>query len=234
MDGVFRERAEARSLAERLEGSAPAGPDATVDPAARPRAVITPIPAAPSDPRRRGNALTAALAGLVLRTAGWTIEGAVPVEPRLVAIVAPHTSNWDFLIGLLAMVSLRFGFSALAKDSLFWPPFGSIMRWAGCIPVNRRNAGGVVSGAIRALHESEGLILAVTPEGTRRKADGWKTGFQRIARGAGVPIWPTVIDYRTKVIRFHPVFHPTDDVEADVRTLQTLYSAEMALHPESY
>ena len=194
----------------------------------------TALPAAAADPRRRGNALTVALSRSLLRAAGWTIEGQVPSELRVVAIVAPHTSNWDFLIGFVAMASLRFGFNALAKDSLFWPPLGWLMRWVGCVPVNRRAPGGVVEGAVRAFGRSPGLILAVTPEGTRRKASGWKTGFYRIARGAGVPIWPTAIDYRQKIVRLLPVFHPTDDMEADLRTLQELYSAEMALHPEDY
>lgn len=186
------------------------------------------------DPRCRGNALSVGLARLLLRLAGWSVEGDVPPDPKLVAIVAPHTSNWDFVLGSLAMLSLRLGFGALAKDSLFWPPLGRLLRFMGCVPVNRRRPTGVVEGAIEAFRQREGLILGVTPEGTRRKSKGWKTGFHRIARGAGVPIWPTTIDYRRKVVGFLPVIHPTEDVDADLRALQALYSADMARFPDNY
>jgi 1-acyl-sn-glycerol-3-phosphate acyltransferase len=186
------------------------------------------------DPRRRGNAFSMGLARLVLRLTGWSLEGSVPPDRKMVAIVAPHTSNWDFILGAVAMTSLGLGFGALAKDSLFWPPLGRVMRWLGCVPVNRRRPSGVVESAIEALQTRDGLILAVTPEGTRRKSKGWKTGFHRIALGAGVPVWPTVIDYRRKVVAFHSVFQPTQDVDADVVALQALYSADMARFPANY
>ncbi len=160
--------------------------------------------------------------------------GEVPDVPRCVAIVAPHTSNWDFVVGIGALLALGLHGRWLGKHSLFRPPLGRLFHWAGGIPVHRANAEGVVEQAVASLREVTPFFLALAPEGTRRRVERWKTGFYRIACGAGVPIWPVALDYRSRVVRLHPPFAPTGDFEADVGRLRHFFSAAMARHPEGY
>jgi 1-acyl-sn-glycerol-3-phosphate acyltransferase len=182
---------------------------------------------------RRGTALTRVLGRWVLGAMGWRFEGEVPDVPRCVVVVAPHTSNWDFVVGLAALLALGFRGRFLGKDGLFRPPFGGLLRWTGGIPVDRGAPEGVVEGAVRALQEGESF-LAIAPEGTRKAVDRWKTGFHRIAREAQVGIWPVAFDYRTRTVRFWPLFTPTADLAGDLAYLRSLYEAGMARRPANY
>jgi 1-acyl-sn-glycerol-3-phosphate acyltransferase len=192
------------------------------------------LPALGEKVPRRGNSATRFLGRLVLRRLGWRIEGDVPDVPRCVAIVAPHTSNWDFVIGIAALLALGLRGRWLGKHSVFRPPLRRLLRWAGGIPVDRGNPEGVAEQAVASLREVDPFFLALAPEGTRKRVERWKTGFYRIAHGAGVPIWPVSLDYRSRVFRLHPLFSPTGDFEADVARLRQLYTAVMARHPEGY
>jgi 1-acyl-sn-glycerol-3-phosphate acyltransferase len=179
--------------------------------------------------------VTRAFGRLGLRLAGFHIEGEYPADLKsYVMIVAPHTSNWDFVVGLFAKFALGLRVRFLAKHSLFRFPLGVLLRWWGGLPIERRAAGGVVAGAVRAFRENESLAVVITPEGTRGKTDAWKSGFYRIAHEAGVPILPVAFDYRAHAVRFHPPFWPTGDYEKDLPLLQACFSAEMAVHPEMY
>jgi 1-acyl-sn-glycerol-3-phosphate acyltransferase len=182
----------------------------------------------------RGNRLSRAVGEAVLSLLGWRFEGSVPDLSRCVAIVAPHTSNWDFVVGLAAMLALGLDARWMGKDTLFRPPFAALMRFLGGTPVDRAAPDGVVEGAVRRLQEADRLFLALSPEGTRRKVERWKTGFHRIARAAGVPIWPVAFDYGRKIVHLLPAYMPTDDLEGDVRRLRSLYSSDMACHPDSF
>ncbi len=165
---------------------------------------------------------------------GWRFEGVVPNASRCVLIVAPHTSNWDFVIGIAAMLALGLDARWIGKDSLFRPPLGTLLRWLGGTPVDRDAPEGVVDDAVRQLRQADRLFLTLSPEGTRRKVDRWKTGFHRMARGAGVPIWPVALDHGHKAVVLMPLFPPTDDLEGDVRALRALYSPHMARYPEQF
>ena len=183
---------------------------------------------------RRGNGLSRGVGRLVLRGMGWCLEGAVPNVPRCVAIIAPHTSNWDFVVGLAALLALGLRGRFLGKDTLFQPPLGTLLRWVGGLPVDRTTPDGVVDQVVSALREGEPFVLALAPEGTRKRVERWKTGFHRIALGAGVPIWPVSLDYRTRTLRLHPVLEPSGDLEADLARLQSQYEPAMARYPERY
>jgi 1-acyl-sn-glycerol-3-phosphate acyltransferase len=183
---------------------------------------------------RRGNRLTRELGRFTLWLLGWRIEGAVPDRAQAVTIVAPHTSNWDFVVGLAVDFALDLRVRFLGKDALFRPPFGWFMRWVGGIPVDRTAPEGVVDAATASFRDSPRLFLAIAPEGTRGRVDRWKTGFWRIARTAGVPIWPVALDWSRKVVRLDPPFETSEDLEADLRALQSRFSAAMARHPEGY
>jgi len=183
---------------------------------------------------KRGNAFSRAVGRIGFRLLGFRFEGSFPDVPRCVLILAPHTSNWDFVVGLMAMLALALRVRFIAKHTLFWEPFGSFLRWMGGIPVDRHAPGGIIEIVIETFRASERLHVVITPEGTRRKVEAWKSGFYRIARGAEVPILPVVFDYRKRAIVFEPLFHTTRDYEADLKTLQGYFSSEMAYRPERY
>lgn len=182
---------------------------------------------------RRGNVLTRGLGTLGLGLLRWRFEGEVPDRPKVVIVVAPHTSNWDFVVGACAALALGFRFRFLGKDALFRPPLGWLMRWMGGIPVNRKAPDGVMEAAV-ASFRGEAFFLAITPEGTRGRVERWKTGFWRIAREAEVPVWTVALDWSRQVVRLDPPFETTPDREADVRTLQARYTPSMARRPEDY
>ena len=120
---------------------------------------------------RAGNPARRALGRLVLRIAGWTIAGDVPAEPKFVAIVAPHTSNWDFVIGVAAMFALDLRVRWLGKHTLFRWPLGWLLRALGGQPVRRDAPQGVVAEVADAIRAEPRFILALAPEGTRRRVE---------------------------------------------------------------
>jgi 1-acyl-sn-glycerol-3-phosphate acyltransferase len=184
-------------------------------------------------PRAHGR-LAAGFGRLMMGIWGWRIEGEVPNVAKMVLIVAPHTSNWDFPAGLFAKLAMRLDGRFIGKHTLFRWPFGVFLRAIGGIPVDRSAAQGVVEDTIRALRETERFLLVVAPEGTRRKATKWKSGFYRIAVAAGVPILLVAFDWPRKVIRMGPLFEPTGDYERDLPLIQSHYSAQMARYPECF
>ena len=159
-----------------------------------------------------------------LRLAGWRIEGVFPAGPKYVIIVAPHTSNWDFPLGVAVVFAIEVRASWLGKHSLFIPPFKKCLRWLGGIPVNRNASYGVVGACVKAFDAAPALMLAVAPEGTRKGVSQWKTGFYRIAMQAGVPIMPVGFDYREHVVRLMPLFQPSGNLEQDLPLLQAMLS----------
>jgi 1-acyl-sn-glycerol-3-phosphate acyltransferase len=187
----------------------------------------------PSVQRAHGP-LAAALGRLGMGLTGWRFEGVVPDVAKMVLIVAPHTSNWDFLVGLQAKLALRIGCAFVAKHTLFRWPLGVFMRWLGGVPVNRAAASGFVEEVVRRLRAAERMTVVIAPEGTRRRVDSWKSGFYRIAVEAGVPILPVAFDYPRRAIVFAPLFHPTGDYDKDLPALRAVYRPELGLKPENY
>jgi 1-acyl-sn-glycerol-3-phosphate acyltransferase len=183
---------------------------------------------------RRGNAVSGTLGRAALRLAGWTFEGTVPNRPKLVFIVAPHTSNWDFLIGIAAMFALGIRVTFFGKDTLFRPPFGVVMRWLGGIPVFRNSPHNVVEQTVDQVRAHPRIAVGLSPEGTRRKRPRWRSGFHFVARGAGVPIVPVALDYPARTIRLFALHEPADNLEADLKVLGSLFHAGMARHPAQY
>jgi 1-acyl-sn-glycerol-3-phosphate acyltransferase len=161
----------------------------------------------------------------LFRVFGWKIVGGFPPElKKYIVAVAPHTSNIDFLIGvacrsLLKMQNARF----LAKRSLFRPPFGFIFRWLGGYPVDRHKSGDMVGQVAAIFAREDHFILAIAPEGTRKKVEKLRTGFYYIARQAGVPIIPCGFDYSKKEVIIGSAFYPSQDVTADIDLLTTFF-----------
>lgn len=176
----------------------------------------------------------AALGRFMMGIRGWRVEGGIPDIPRMVLIVAPHTSNWDFPTGIWVKLAMRMGARFVGKHTLFRWPLGVVMRWLGGVPVDRTAVAGFVEEAARVVRESERMTLVIAPEGTRRHTEKWKSGFYRIAMAAGVPIVLAGFDYPRKVVLFGPLIEPTGDYEKDLERIQSHFHAGMALNPENY
>jgi 1-acyl-sn-glycerol-3-phosphate acyltransferase len=165
-----------------------------------------------------------ALGRIYLRRLGWRIEGAWPEVSKYVAIVAPHTSNWDFPLGLAVAFAVELRVSWLGKHTLFRPPFKACLTWLGGIPVNRSAAHGVVGDCVKAFKAATALMLVVTPEGTRKGVSRWKSGFYHIATHAGVPIMPIGFDFREQVVHLMPLFQPSGNLEQDLPLIQARFN----------
>jgi 1-acyl-sn-glycerol-3-phosphate acyltransferase len=163
------------------------------------------------------------LARIIMRLAGWRIDGKLPDLPKYVLIGAPHTSNWDFVLFLGVIFSLRANVHFMGKAELFRFPVGWFFRYCGGVPVDRKKSTGLVEQMVKACSEAESFILVIAPEGTRHQVAEWKRGFYHIARGAGIPIAIAIVDGRQKTVQLGQVFHPTEDVEADMKAIQDLF-----------
>ncbi|MDE7402648.1 MAG: 1-acyl-sn-glycerol-3-phosphate acyltransferase [Muribaculaceae bacterium] len=175
--------------------------------------------------------------GSILRILGWSVEITAPRRNKCVICVAPHTSNLDFLMGLMAYKSLGREANFLMKSFWFFFPLGYIIRGLGGIPVYRdKSRQSLTSRVIKQFKEREYMNLAVTPEGTRSAVADWHTGFLRIALGAGVPLQLGIIDYSAKKIIIRDEFMPGDDIEADMRRVKMYYSnyKNAAKYPEKF
>jgi len=182
----------------------------------------------------RGNAFTRTLGRTALNLAGWRMEGALPPLPKFVVIVAPHTSNWDFFVGIAAVYALGIRISFLGKDSLFRGPLGPMMRWLGGIAVDRSVSRDRVAEMVDVFRNRDRLVVGLTPEGTRKKVPDWKTGFYHVARGANVPVVPVAFDYSQKKIIFFSAFTPSGDAKRDIEFLKGLFRPAMAQRPGNF
>jgi len=184
----------------------------------------TPLPELGPAVPRRGWPIGRALGRAVMWVARWSFKGVAPDVSKAVLIVAPHTSNWDFVIGAAGMLALDLDLRFLGKHTLFKGPMGVLMRGLGGIPLDRAHSRGVVDEMVARFKSSDHLLLALAPEGTRGGVERWKTGFHAIARGAEVPILAVTLDYGRRQIRFREPFTPSENVEADVEELQEFFA----------
>ncbi|MBW7862910.1 MAG: glycerol acyltransferase [Candidatus Hydrogenedens sp.] len=171
-------------------------------------------------------------ARLFLGAIGWKKEGDLPDLPKFVMIAAPHTTNWDLPIMLALGFLMRAKLFWMTKDSVFRGPFGVFLRWLGGIPIDRSRANGVVGQCIETFANHDQLILAVPPEGTRKKVRAWKTGFYHIAVGAGVPIALGYLDYKRRRGGVGGVYYPTGDYEKDIVEIQAFYANVTPKYPD--
>lgn len=169
-----------------------------------------------------------------LRLLGWTHKGDFPYHLRkAVVIVGPHTSAWDFVIGLGFRSILRLQhIKYLGKDSLFKGPFGFFFRRIGGFPVDRFSKHNMVDQVVELFNRHDSFILALSPEGTRKKVERLRTGFYHIAKNAGVPIVMAGMDFAKKELRIAAPFLPTADEAADFRQIYQFYAPIRGKIPE--
>ncbi len=165
-----------------------------------------------------------------VHASGWRLEGELPDVPKLVLTVAPHSSWWDGVWGLLFKVALGADIAFMAKRELFRGPLGWLLRKLGGVPVVRGAGCDVVGQMVARFRARERLWLGIEPEGTRKAVQKWKSGFWYIARQAGVPILPAYFDYPRKVIGVGPLFRPGDDRDADIAALRAFYAPFRGKH----
>jgi 1-acyl-sn-glycerol-3-phosphate acyltransferase len=177
------------------------------------------------------------LARRMLEAAGWQIRfDGLPAQQG-VAIVYPHTSNWDFPIGLLAKWAIGFAPSFWGKDSLFkLPLFGAWMRWIGGVPVDRDSPRGLVEQMVarvkQAKDSSEFFWLVIAPEGTRGYHEHWRSGFYRVAHQAAVPLALVYFDYEEKVIGFDRFIRLSGNADDDMAVIAGYLSHRRGKRPE--
>ena len=175
-----------------------------------------------------------AISYAILKIMGWKIVGDIPSVKKHVIILAPHTSNWDFIIcrcfGYIFGIEAKF----LGKSQLFKFPYGWIFTLMGGIPVDRTKHNNLVSFAIDLFKNREKLVLGLTPEGSRSKVDAWKLGFYHIAVGANIPIAIFFLDYIKKEAGVKTMFMPEGEIEKDLKNIEDIYKNAHPKYPEKY
>ncbi len=169
---------------------------------------------------------------LLLRLSGWELDDRLPKASSYVIIGYPHTSNWDFVLGMLARWSLDLPLNWVAKHSIFWGPFRPLLLSMGGVPLNRKTTHGFIERYIELFEQRDSLIIGIMPEGTRSKVDRWKTGFYYIAHGANVPIALAYFDYKNKKYGVGKTIEPSGDIHADFEVIKQFYLGKTGCNPE--
>jgi 1-acyl-sn-glycerol-3-phosphate acyltransferase len=174
-----------------------------------------------------------AISRFILRTFGWQANLTVNMPDRCVLVGAPHTTNWDFPLAILAMSAMGIKFNWVAKHTLFRWPLGILMRHLGGIPLERKHGGaGFAIKAVESFQKLDRFVLAIAPEGTRHKTNHWKAGFYRIAIKSKVPIALGFVDYRKKLVGIGKIISPTGDQKKDFSQVRDFYQDKSGKYPE--
>lgn len=166
---------------------------------------------------------------------GWKITGST-LDPKIIKksifIAIPHTSNWDFPLGIMARSIIRFKITYMMKSTMFKPPFGWFFRMMNGMPVERSKSTNFVDAAIKLYNSKDSLHTVIAPEGTRKKVDKLKTGFYYIAKGANIPMIFAAFDFGKKEVRFSDPYLPTDDKEKDFQVLEDFFKGVSGKFPK--
>lgn len=180
----------------------------------------------------QGVPMLSRLSSLILKLLGWTTHADYPKSEKYVLIVAPHTSNWDFILGIVAAKALKLRAHWMGKHTVFRWPFGWFFRAIGGLPVDRSKPTNLIQQMADSFITAERPILALAPEGTRTRKDHWKTGFYHIARAAKVPIAMAYLDYGKKQVGFGEAFYPGDDIEEVFTRIRNFYRHRRGKYPD--
>ncbi len=175
------------------------------------------------------------LSSYILRRSGWKMVGGFPYDiKKTVILIAPHTSNMDYIIGRLFFFKINVHVKFLIKKEAFFFPFGGLIRYWGGIPVDRRKNNRMVDRIAEEFKRHESLYVVVTPEGTRKLITYWRRGFYYIAMKAGVPLALSFIDYSRKEVGIMEIFYPTGSYANDLKYIENLYRDKVGRHPEQF
>lgn len=174
-------------------------------------------------------------ARMLLRAFGWQVVFVEPPGPRGILIVYPHTSNWDFVIGLLGKWAIGIPLRFVGKESLFrgftGATLGRLMRLWGGRPVDRLRASGAVEQLAELMRSEPWFWLALSPEGTRKFQDHVRSGFYHLALAMQVPVGLAFIDYGRKAIGVRDYVRMSGDIAADLQQLRDFYADKRGLYP---
>ncbi|MCX7359837.1 MAG: 1-acyl-sn-glycerol-3-phosphate acyltransferase [Alphaproteobacteria bacterium] len=199
--------------------------------------VAAPIDQTTARPARARNVLadiTRIFCATYLQLAGWKVRGDFPALDKAVLVAAPHTSNWDGINMLATAGYYRVKLRWMGKKSLTTGPFGGLIKWLGCVPIDRSAANDVVRVMAEAFAATPRMILAIPPEGTRSATREWKTGFYHIARAANVPLILSVLDHGAKTISLAAIISPSGDYDADLKIIQGYYANARGKHADKF
>ena len=171
---------------------------------------------------------------LLYKVCGWTKEVSVSHPKKYIICLAPHTSNWDFVLGQLDSHADGVKINFLMKKEWFFFPLGALFRRLGGIPVNRQKKGSMTDALAETAQQSEVFRLCVTPEGTRKSNPEWKKGFYYIALKAGLPILLYGVDYERKLIQCTKVVVPTGDIDREMAEIKEYFKNFKGKHPEQF
>ena len=171
---------------------------------------------------------------LLYKVCGWTKEVSVSHPKKYIICLAPHTSNWDFVLGQLYSYADGVKINFLMKKEWFFFPLGALFRRLGGIPVNRQKKGSMTDALAETARQSEEFRLCVTPEGTRKSNPEWKKGFYYIALKAGLPILLYGVDYERKLIQCTKVVVPTGDIDREMAEIKEYFKNFRGKHPEQF
>lgn len=163
---------------------------------------------------------------------GWKTIGDFPKLNKCVVAVVPHTSWMDFFLGLLVRRVINQDINFIAKKSLFSSPIGWYFKWMGGAPIDRSKSNDTVTAIANIFNEKEVFRLALSPEGTRKKVEKWKTGFYYIAKAANVPIVLVAFDYGHKLVKFSEPLMPTENIEEDFKDFREFFKDVVGKIPE--
>ena len=171
---------------------------------------------------------------IIFQIIGWKVVGKLNYPDKCLVIAAPHTSNWDFFIGRCYAYIIGIVPKYLIKSELFLPILRSLIKWNGGIPVYRHSKNNVVDQITEIYNSTDKFILGISPEGTRRRVERWRTGFYHIAVKSEVPILLLKMDYEKKEIGIINEFHPSGDIDKDLLFIQNQYKNIKCKIPKNY
>jgi len=169
----------------------------------------------------------------VLNLLGWNVVGQLPKKSKFIAAVAPHTSNWDFVVAIAVMLAMNLRIRFMGKKALFIWPFKILLKNWGGIAIDRNAKSGVVGQMVDKFKQNDHLVLGIAPEGTRKKTSKWKSGFLHIAHQAGVPVVPVSLDFAKKELRFHQEVEISSDIENELARFKENFSDICAKNPQA-
>mgnify|MGYP002625570033 CR=1 FL=1 len=171
---------------------------------------------------------------LLYKRLGWTKDITVSMPEKCIICLAPHTSNWDFILGQLYSHAEGMRVNYLMKKEWFFWPLGPIFRKTGGIPVYRAKHSSMTDNLAETAQREPEFRLCITPEGTRSRNPDWKKGFYFIAAKAGIPVLLYGLDYERRLIQCTESFVPSGDVEAEMPRVKRYFAAYKGRHPEQF
>jgi 1-acyl-sn-glycerol-3-phosphate acyltransferase len=181
---------------------------------------------------RIGNKFSQWLGTAILKSMGWRYSGTFPCCAKMILAIAPHTSNWDFVVGIAVAFNLRLKITFFGKHSIFIPPFDRFLRRWGGVPIERSTKHGVVNGMAKQMLKAESMVLCLAPEGTRSPISPWRTGFLHIAHKANVPVFLVTFDYKKKLIELGPMHNISDNTQHELNRIYLHFKQAQGKYPE--